>query len=583
MVKPFSLMTALPIVSRELRLVARRPSTYWTRFGVAICACIAGAYAMMFATQTNMGVMAKQMLYSTISSVVGIYALFSGMRNTADNISSEKRDGTLGLLFLTDLKGYDVVLGKLCSTAIHSFYGMLAAFPVLGIALIGGGITGAEFFRGALALLNVIFFAHALGLVISAYSLNSRRALGCAIFIGFLLMWGLPVMTWLLTGYRWPRTSEWVGHLSPLNALNMGVSSMPGVRGPMAVGGGVAPFVAANSFWRALLVSHLLGWAFVLVASLHVPRCWQNIDVKLPWRTRLQSLWHGSIESRTKFRRKLIGINPFFWLASRTRFDPLMTMVILVVATVAIVWMFLRTGAPLMPLSIVLMLTLHLIVRVNISGSASRHFSEQRRSGALEFLLACTPLTPKDLIRGQWLALRRQFLVPLVFILLTDLFLMVVVTISDANTTAISRSEDLIAYNAFSVGMIVVLLCDCITLGWVGMWMGISHQRPNRAASAASTRVLVWPFLATFFIGTQIGFRANSLYSVLATWILISLVCDAIFFVHARKSLDEKFRELAATPYEEQSGIMASIGRALGKATRPHVQADPGEAPPLLR
>ena len=32
------------------------------------------------------------------------------MRNTADSLSAEKREGTLGLLFLTDLRGYDVVL-----------------------------------------------------------------------------------------------------------------------------------------------------------------------------------------------------------------------------------------------------------------------------------------------------------------------------------------------------------------------------------------------------------------------------------------------------------------------------------------
>src|SRR4051812_38240163 len=175
-------MTALPIVTRELRILARRPSTYWTRIAIAVTAAVIGGFALKLTTQMNMGSFAKGILYSITSSVLGIYALFSGIRNTADNISSEKREGTLGLLFLTDLKGYDVVLGKLCSTAINSLYGMLAAFPILGIALIGGGITGKEFLQGSLALLNVIFFAHSLGLAISAYSINGRRALGTGIF-----------------------------------------------------------------------------------------------------------------------------------------------------------------------------------------------------------------------------------------------------------------------------------------------------------------------------------------------------------------------------------------------------------------
>ena len=44
------------------------------------------------------------------------YCLLSGVWFTADCLSEEKREGTLGLLFLTDLKGYDVVFGKLVAT-----------------------------------------------------------------------------------------------------------------------------------------------------------------------------------------------------------------------------------------------------------------------------------------------------------------------------------------------------------------------------------------------------------------------------------------------------------------------------------
>jgi len=34
---------------------------------------------------------------------------------TADTLSGESREGTLGLLFLTDLRSWDVTLGKLAS------------------------------------------------------------------------------------------------------------------------------------------------------------------------------------------------------------------------------------------------------------------------------------------------------------------------------------------------------------------------------------------------------------------------------------------------------------------------------------
>ena len=47
---------------------------------------------------------------------------------------------------------------------------------------------------------------------------------------------------------------------------------------------------------------------------------------------------------------------------------------------------------------------------------ACRFFVEARRSGALEMLL-CTPLTSRDIIRGQALALRKSFLWPVVSLL----------------------------------------------------------------------------------------------------------------------------------------------------------------------
>jgi hypothetical protein len=570
-------MTALPIVSRELRILARRPSTYWIRFGIALIALVIGAYTLAFTTSFNFGAMAKQFIYSTVSSFVGIYALFTGIRNTADNISAEKREGTLGLLFLTDLKGYDVVLGKLCSAAIHSLYGMMAAFPIFGIALIGGGITGAEFLRGSLAMINVVFFAHAAGLAVSAYSLNSRRALGTGIFIGFAMMWGLPIVTAILAADGWPLTGMWLAKLSPLNALHLALTSAPVSISSAIMGGAVGGF-GRISFWSAFAVSHLFGWMFLAVACWHVPRCWQKVETRIGVRTRLQRMWLGSVEARTQFRRKLVAINPFFWLASRTRFAPHISLLTLVAVAGFITWFFWLIQGDLMGLAITLMVILHLVLRIGIASSASRHFAEQRKSGALEFLLACTPLDTKDLIRGQWLALRRQFLVPLLVVLTVDFGLAAALCIRSIH----SHNEDLINYLLFGTAMVLMLIADSIALGWVGMWTGISANKPNRASGAALGRVMLWPAIVAFFIGLQTGmFGDNGRYVFLGTWFVIGMICDALLVAHARNSLHEKFRALAATPYEEQTGILGALGRAFGNAARTR-PADAGDVPPVI-
>lgn len=565
-------MTALPIVSRELRILARRPSTYWLRFGIALLAVVVGGYMLSFTSSLNMGAMAKQIVFSMISSIVGIYALFSGIRNTADCLSVEKREGTLGLLFLTDLKGYDVVLGKLSSAAIHSLYGMIAAFPVFGVALIGGGITGSEFLRASLAIVNVIFFAHAAGLAVSAYSLNARRAAGTGLFIGFLMIWGLPAATAFLTFAGWHQTGQWLGQLSPVNALHLALSSMPVSPGSVMFGGGL-PGIMRASFWSALTVSNLLGWIFILIASWHAPRSWQNVDIKLNWRARMRHVWYGSAEARNAFRRKLVGINPFFWLASRARFDPHTTWLSLLAVAGVILWIFYKVGIKdVTALAITLTVALHLVVRIGIASSASRHFAEQRKSGALEFLLACTPLDTKDLVSGQWRALRRQFFAPLIAILLMDAVFAILIGIwGSPNETP--------KYFLFGTAMAVMLIADSIALGWVGMWTGISSNKTNRAAGAAVGRVMVWPCIGAFFLWSRIGVGTGA-YVLLGVWFVIGLICDAFLVVHARNNLYAKFRTLAATPYEEQSGIMAAVGRIFGQATRSRARTS--EIPPMI-
>lgn len=575
-------MMALPIVTRELRVIARQSSTYWARVIIAASACVIGGFVLKLIADANSGPFAKQILYSVISSVLGIYALFSGIRNTADNISSEKREGTLGLLFLTDLKGYDVVLGKLCSTSINSYYGMLAAFPILGIALIGGGITGNEFLRGSLALLNVIFFAHALGLVISAYSINGRRALGAGVSCGFVLMWGIPIVTSILAVKHWTKTAGWLVQLSPLNALHMGIATNPAASGVLILTGGLAPFITVTTFWRSLLVSHVIGWFFLAIACWQAPRSWQNVDVKLNWRARIQHRWYGSAESRALFRGKLVGINPFFWLASRARFDRAFTILWLTLATALVLALLSKIGVGPMPLTITLMIVLHLILRVNIASSASHHFAEQRRSGALEFLLACTPLNTPDIVRGQWLALRRQFLIPLIAVILLDSFFVVVVMMSEGNGTRPLVNDELAVFLTFSAAMVLMLIADSVALGWVSMWMGISYKRPTRASSAAISRIIVWPSLVMFFIAPQLSYAHGNIYVVLTIWFCIGVLCDAFFIVHARRSLYAKFRALAATPYEENTGLMYKIGRAFGAAIT-RTDSARGAAPPIIR
>src|SRR3974377_477778 len=110
-------MTFLPIVARELRIAARRPGTYRARSGAALGLILVGAWYFLRYHNELPHVLAMGMFLILTGSAV-LYCLLSGVWFTADCLSEEKREGSLGLLFLTDLRGYDVVLGKLVASSV---------------------------------------------------------------------------------------------------------------------------------------------------------------------------------------------------------------------------------------------------------------------------------------------------------------------------------------------------------------------------------------------------------------------------------------------------------------------------------
>ena len=97
-------MTLLPIVTRELRVAARRGSTYWQRAGAAVGVILIGTW-LYLVMESQPPQRLSTYLFGALTAGALFYALLGGVRATADCLSREKREGTLGLLFLTDLKG----------------------------------------------------------------------------------------------------------------------------------------------------------------------------------------------------------------------------------------------------------------------------------------------------------------------------------------------------------------------------------------------------------------------------------------------------------------------------------------------
>src|ERR1041385_6415445 len=124
-------MTFLPVVSRELRVLASRTRVHWVRValaGFAVLACLQWG-TMRLAAAPGLTTPGLEMFHilTWLGSVVAIGAAIL----TADCVSRERRAGTLGLLFLTSLKSHDVVLGKLAALGAVAIYTLLGFAPVL--------------------------------------------------------------------------------------------------------------------------------------------------------------------------------------------------------------------------------------------------------------------------------------------------------------------------------------------------------------------------------------------------------------------------------------------------------------------
>jgi hypothetical protein len=256
-------MSFLPIVERELRVGARRSNTYWIRFGAALC--ILGIWlALTLSSRTISTPALSQNLFTAFGVIALGFCLLAGIFLTADCLSEEKREGTLGLLFLTDLKGYDVVLGKLFGTSIRSFNGLIAIFPLLGLPLLMGGVTRGEFYRVILALLATLFLSLSLGMFMSAINREGRQAMSST-FLGLLILAALlPATWWLGTVLRiaWPITISLLP--SPVHLFASAFDSH------------YRTSIGPREFWTSLVIVLSLALSSLAIAAVVLPKTWQE-------------------------------------------------------------------------------------------------------------------------------------------------------------------------------------------------------------------------------------------------------------------------------------------------------------------
>jgi hypothetical protein len=320
-----------------------------------------------------------------------------------------------------------------------------------------------------------------------------------------------------------------------------------------------------------MLLVHLNAWLFLAVASWWLPRCWREKPAKSGnrWRERFLRWNH----ERNAPRKLLLDTNPFLWLAIRNRLGEIKVWIALLLLNGFWAWCLSRNNFADagLPIFVAAIISNHLVLKILVAAEASGNLEEQRHSGALEFLLSCSPLTVDEIAAGQWLALRRQLLRPLIAILAADFAMMLVVLLRAMPHNA---AEEKWEFALFVLAVMVMLVADMITLVWVGMWNAMSQRKPRHAAGRTVAQILLLPWIFLILIQTLSAFSnspiIDSFSAALALWFIFGIAVDAVAGFLARNWFLARFRTLAAAPTGEQPGPFSRLGRWLGEMARPN-------------
>jgi ABC-type transport system involved in multi-copper enzyme maturation permease subunit len=525
---PFQPVTFLPIVQRELRAAARRRNTYRVRWWAAVLG-LGLTFLSLMVVSVSRGRGVGNPLFTLLTGYAFGMCLLAGVFLTSIALTEEKGQGTLGLLFLTDLKGYDVVLGKFLAHSLTAFYCLLALLPVTALPILLGGVVGGEFLRMALALANALFFSLAAGICVSAFMGESSRAMGNTLGLLLLLVAGLPVLHSVAAAAK--ISSVWLGlcRVSPAYPFSYS-SEMLYLR-------------HSGVYWGSLGASHVVAWGFLVAGSLRLPRTLREEPVTTRGPARRQR--NLASARQTRLRASLLDRNPVLWLRWSELSFPWGAWLIALAWLVTAALLFVFGGVEAHMLLGEAARPFSFLFKVLFAVQACRFFVEARRNGSLELVLS-TPVTDQQVIRGQIHALWRRFAWPLAC-LVGGMFGPLLVQLA---TLSVTHNFDpfarLLGGFMLSGAHVLRLAADLFAILWLGMALALTSKKPNMALALTVLFVLVLPAPLSF------------------CW--LDVLIDLIFIAWGVNKCQQNLRRLVAEQYQVPSSAPGTFAPASSTA-----------------
>lgn len=576
-------MRFLTVAERELRTAARKRSTYLIRWLTATGFFLLLVWVMWASDALKYQGRAHE-AFTIFSVMVFIYCLIVGAVRTADCLSSERREGTLGLLFLTNLNGFEIIVGKLCANAVSTVYALLSIIPMLALPLLMGGTTFEHFTRAVLALLNTIYFSLAVGFVASVLCKRQFTAVALALALALIFGMGSFGAAAIVHELRGPRGSvDVLSAICPLYSLAAAEGRIFG----------------SNHFWPSLITVACLSTTLLGLVVWQLSRSWRDRP-----KTVRASRQAGSATPtpklastrRTAFRRRLLDINPFFWLSGRRLvsapiFMCVIVALVLIADYVAAPFFTAKISGPaaVSPLISTLFawlftcLGIHVLVLYYAAMISAQRLAEDKEAGALELILS-TPATERLISRGLWMGFARRMLFPALAAILVHIFFLwkcLVMAVAQPpgqflpySTTpseifwAIILGEpvrgralewEFIFVAQLTMIALAMLIMVWFTLAIVARWLGLRMKHPGFAPIVSLALVFVPPILLfslVCFAIDQLGLNRlpPQQFLPLLKWLAVGIGVThcLLLYAWASRRLTENFRDTVIGRFEEK-------------------------------
>jgi ABC-type transport system involved in multi-copper enzyme maturation permease subunit len=403
-------MPVLPVIAREMRASARQPFTFHLRtIGASLLIVSCVLFGLSFGFRPDAGAKLFARLHLILFLAIWVFVPLL----TADCLSRERREGTLGLLFLTLLRPGELVIAKSFANGLRALSLLLAVIPVLTIPLLLGGTSWLEAVLSVAINLSAISWALAAGLLASAWSKVWLRALFCALALSMLFLVGLSMVVGSLVMFAFNASTR-VGfgwQLSDFAFLTgMGFLSNSGAMwGIYAQIGSTGQFlwVAAQFF----LISLVVLTSVVAFAGCRIRHSWkeQPPSARQQW---LATTFFTPVVGVTFLRwlmRRRLERNPIGWLEQRTWTGRLVTWAWFAIVITFYSSLFTKRNFAAIYFYQTAQQVMAWLLIGGMAVSAAGSFRRERETGVLELLLV-SPMGENRIITGRLMGLWAQFL-----------------------------------------------------------------------------------------------------------------------------------------------------------------------------